>query len=412
MAANIKFVASASYVNAMPPAVNRNFNQSFSTDAQAALKIFSGLLAQGDANERSLMKTLRAHKSSVQPNDSWQGALTLLAEMDNRAGFKELSQPGLHILGEMDALVPVAVAESMRALNSLQHIEVVPQSAHAVHWSQPDKVIQLIRQFIKPAVLDKRKVAQSFSRAASTYDSVADLQRDVGTALMAKLPAGSSLEWIVDLGCGTGFFSQRLQAHFPSAKILGLDIAQGMVQFARRERGAVAQWLCGDAERLPLGDSSVDMVFSSLAIQWCDQSSVLFAELRRVLKPDGIVLFTTLGPRTLHELRSAWEDVDGYVHVNRFQSAGAVQQAICDSGLELIEWQVEGRVLRYQRLVELTRELKALGAHNINAGQSEGLTGRYKLEGLKRAYEKFRQDDYLPASYEVYYGLARAKKTH
>lgn len=409
LAANTKFVAADDYLHGMPPVVNHKFNQSFAGDAQTTLKMFNGLLAQGDANERALMKLLRAHQSGAQPNQSWNLALDLLASIDNRQAFAHLSQPGLHILGEADVLVPVAAAESLRLLNPHQRVDILPETAHAVHWSQPQKVLQLIRHFLKPTELDKRKVAKSFSRAATTYDAVAGLQRDVGNVLLQRLPSTLSPELIVDLGCGTGFFSQKLYENFYSKTILGVDIAQGMVQFARRERGDIAHWLCGDAESLPLGNANVDLIFSSLAIQWCDSLPGLFRELRRVLKPGGVLLFSTLGPHTLHELKSAWQQVDGYVHVNRFQSADAVQQALVDGGFDLIDWHSEARRLRYARLVELTRELKALGAHNVNAGQPGGLTGRHKIEALKQAYETFRQGNDLPATYEVYYGVARSR---
>src|SRR5690606_13347117 len=105
----------------------------------------------------------------------------------------------------------------------------------------------------------------------------------------------------------------------PSAEILGLDLAEGMLRFARLERPGRSHWLCGDAEALPLASASVDLVYSNLSIQWCENLPLLLAELRRVLRAGGKLVLTTMGPRTLRELKSAWQEVDGYVHVNRFQ---------------------------------------------------------------------------------------------
>lgn len=408
LATNARFVASADYPAAMPYAINRNFNQQFAVDPSRTLKVFTGLVAQGDAQERALLKSMRG--INAVPNESWSYALALLAQLDNRAAFAQLMQPGLHILAEADALVPAAAAPALRELNNQQQIEVLPQTAHALHWSQPQRVMQLINNFLLQATtpLDKRKVAQSFSRAAATYDAVARLQRDVGDHLLQQIPGNPAPQQIVDLGCGTGFFTQRLRQQYPAAEIIGFDIARGMLDFARSAHGGIATWLCGDAEYLPLVDASVELIFSSLAIQWCSNPERLFSEIRRVLKPGGLAAVATLGPGTLHELRYAWQQVDGYVHVNRFESAARIQASIEAADLALADWQVEQRELRYARLVDLTRELKALGAHNVNAGKPEGLTGRNKVAAFKEAYEQFRRDDYLPASYEIFYALVQA----
>lgn len=409
LAANGKFVVEDNYPAAMPLAVNNKFNQDFASDPERTLKLFSGLLAQGDNNERSLLKSLRTSSLDLQPNHNWREALTLLAQLDNRATFARLTQPGLHIFGAADALVPAAAVSALKALNKHQQLKILPGAAHAMHWSQPQKIAHMIRAFVQPAALDKRKVAQSFSRAAQTYDSVARLQRDIGEHLLQKLPATDSLTRVVDLGCGTGFFCDYLARAFPAAEVIGIDIAEGMLGFARQHRAPLIKWLCGDAENLPVQTASVDLIFSSLAIQWCDNLPHLFMELHRVLKPGGRLIFSTLGPHTLHELKHAWQAVDGYVHVNRFQAAEQVQVAITRAGFALDHWQIQNCVLRYDRLIDLTRELKALGAHNINRGQSIGLTGRHKIEILKNTYEKFRRENYLPATYEVFYGVAQAK---
>lgn len=418
LATNAKFVASADYPSAMPHVVNRQFNQGFAKDAQATLKRFSGLLAQGDINERALLKTLRAQQSTRAVNHNWQEALALLAQLDNRATFAQLTQPGLHLFGETDALVPVAAARAVKTLSALQQFKVLAGAAHVLHWSQPEKIAQLIGHFLQQAacasntlnlaVLDKRKVAHSFSRAAHTYDSVANLQRTVGGQLFANLPAADSVVRVLDLGCGTGFFSDALVERFPQADIVGLDIAEGMIDFARSHRADTIQWLCGDAENLPLLSASIDVIFSSLAIQWCENLPGLFRELRRVLKPGGQLLFSTLGPNTLHELKSAWQTVDGNVHVNRFQPAEEVQAQLRLAEFQIEQWRTENRVLGFARLVDLTRELKALGAHNINRGQASGLTGRRKLEALMSAYECYRNENLLPATYEIHYASARA----
>lgn len=249
---------------------------------------------------------------------------------------------------------------------------------------------------------DKRKVAQAFSRAAGSYDSVAQLQRDIADRLMAWLPnqVGGN---ILDLGCGTGYAAPHLRERYPQAPLLHLDLAPGMLRFAREQRPVTdAHYLCGDAEQLPLADASIELIWSSLAIQWCEQPERLLAELTRVLKPGGRCLLATLGPDTLHELKRAWAAVDDDIHVNSFMPLA--QLLAHNNALEQVRCETEHRVLRYSRLQALMHELKALGAHNVNHRREQGLSSRQRLVKLIEAYEQQRQlDGSLPATYEVYY---------
>ena len=256
-----------------------------------------------------------------------------------------------------------------------------------------------------PLAVNKQDVARSFSQAAATYDQVADLQRRVAETLLAKIP-DKPFSQIADLGCGTGLFTAHLAKRFEDSSVFGLDIAEGMLDFARNKFvSPQLEWCCADAEHLPLQDECLDLVFSSLAVQWCSDFQQVCSELKRVLKPGGSCVLATLGPDTLHELRSAWQQVDGYVHVNRFLDKQKVMQAAQQTGLQC-QLGCENIVMTYAQMRELTSELKALGAHNVNSGRPKGLTGRQRVEKLKAGYETFRNSDgLLPATYEVYYLL-------
>lgn len=409
LATNAKFVASRDYEFAMPLAVNRQFNKSFASDPQTALKLFSGLLAQGDTNERALLKQVRALAKPDEINANWLQALELLARLDNREAFAQLTQPGLHLLAKQDALVPVAVAKELVQLNAQQSVHVFSGAAHALHWSQPEAVMQIIQDFIRPVVLDKKQVAYSFSRAATTYDSVANLQRKVGKVLLQKLEPNSEAQVVLDLGCGTGYFTPQLQTKFPQALIVGVDIAEGMLQFAHSnsyKNGAFESnpiFACGDAEALPFANQSVDIIYSNFALQWCANLPHLFAELQRVLKPGGQAIFTTLGPETLHELRSAWGQVDALVHVNEFHEREQLLKHLQANALQVVEFEHAPEVMQFELLSNLTRSLKALGAQNMNRGRAVGLTGRKKIQAFKHAYENFRSNNLLPTTYDVFY---------
>ncbi|SEM78454.1 malonyl-CoA O-methyltransferase [Pseudomonas sp. ok272] len=251
---------------------------------------------------------------------------------------------------------------------------------------------------------DKRQVAASFSRAAASYDSVAELQRAVGAELMARLPTGHAPDRWLDVGCGTGHFSRALAQRFQRSEGLALDIAEGMLNHARPLGGA-HHFMAGDAESLPLRDASCDLVFSSLAVQWCVDFAAVLSEAYRVLKPGGVLAFASLCAGTLYELRDSWREVDGMVHVNRFRGFSTYQQLCADSGLKVLSLQRCPHVLHYPDVRGLTHELKALGAHNLNPGRPGGLTGRARILALIDAYEQFRQAQGLPATYQVVYAV-------
>lgn len=258
---------------------------------------------------------------------------------------------------------------------------------------------------LSPALPDKRQVAASFSRAAASYDGVADLQRRVGESLLSQLPALQPARWL-DLGCGTGYFSRALQARFPQGEGLALDIAEGMLRYARPLGGA-GQFVAGDAECLPLRDGCLDLIFSSLALQWCEDFAGVLGEARRVLRPGGVLAFSSLCAGTLAELRDSWQQVDGFAHVNRFRREADYRALCAASGLELLGLQVRPQVLYFTDLRQLTHELKALGAHNLNPGRPGGLTGPARIRALVDAYERCRQPQGLPATYQVIHAVLR-----
>lgn len=253
-------------------------------------------------------------------------------------------------------------------------------------------------QFLKP------QIAESFSRAAVSYDSVAQLQRRIGHQLLNQMTSISA-DVVMDLGCGTGYFAPLLTELLRPQQLICLDLAQGMLEYARQTRVTPnTLWLCGDAENLPLADNSVELIFSSLAIQWCEDLPALFSEVARVLKPGGRFLFSTLGPDTLFELREAWSEVDQYQHVNRFISFTDLQRS-AEPYLQQLSLKEMQELLLYDELRGLTSELKGIGAHNISAGRQSGLTGKARIMAFNQAYEQFRRaDGQLPATYQVFYG--------
>lgn len=257
--------------------------------------------------------------------------------------------------------------------------------------------------------LDKRRVRESFSRAADTYDDAAVLQREIGARMLERLEyIKHQPKRILDLGAGTGHEARKLAEYYRGARVIAMDMAWPML---RRARWGRLPWrrprpLCGDMEAIPLADESVDMVFSNLALQWCLDPSRAFGEMRRVLRPGGFILFSSFGPDTLKELRASWGEVDGLTHVNRFQDMHDVGDAMMHAGLAEPVMDSERLTLTYSKAIDLMRDLKHIGAHNANAGRARGLTGKGRLSALIKAYENYRVDGRLPATYEVIYGHA------
>lgn len=256
---------------------------------------------------------------------------------------------------------------------------------------------------------DKAMARRSFERAAASYDDAAALQKEVAERLLERLDlVRIQPRRVLDLGCGTGQCIPGLMSRYRSADVVALDIALPMLSRARR-RG---RWLrrphsvCADAEHLPFADACFDLVFSNLMLQWCVDLDAVFSELQRVLRPGGLLLFTSFGPDTLRELRDSWSVVDGYTHVNAFQDMHDVGDALLRTRFADPVMDVEHFTVTYADLWRLMRELKQQGAHNVTAGRSRGLTGKTQMQRLVQVYEAHRRDGVLPATYEVVNGHA------
>jgi malonyl-CoA O-methyltransferase len=260
-----------------------------------------------------------------------------------------------------------------------------------------------------PFDIDLARVRRSFGRAAHDYDAAALLQAQVRNELLERLDIVRLEPAVVlDMGAGTGHASIALKRRYRTSQVIALDLAEGMLREAGRRQTLLRRFrrVCGHAAALPLRDASVDLVFSNLMLQWCGDPDAVFRECRRVLRPGGLLTFTTFGPDTLVELRRAWADADGHTHVNRFIDMHDLGDALVRAGLAEPVMDVERCTLTYAGVRDLMRDLKAIGAHNANAGRPRGLTGKGALARMTAAYETNRRDGRLPATYEVVYGHA------
>ncbi|MCB1921054.1 MAG: malonyl-ACP O-methyltransferase BioC [Candidatus Competibacteraceae bacterium] len=262
-----------------------------------------------------------------------------------------------------------------------------------------------------PFAPDRNQLRRAFERAAADYDEAAFLHREVGGRLLERLDLIKlQPQLILDVGCGTGVITLALMKKYRKARVIGLERAPAMLAKAckRKPWFRTLYGLTGEPEALPLADASCDLIFSNLALPWVTELDQALAEFRRVLKPGGALLFSTLGPDTLVELRRSWAAVnDGYNHVNAFFDMHDIGDALLRARLAEPVMDVERLTLTYSEMDGLARDLKALGARNVTRGRPTGLMSRKRWQVVREAYEQHRRPDgLLPVSCEVVYGHA------
>ena len=264
----------------------------------------------------------------------------------------------------------------------------------------------------KNTVSEKQRIQRHFDAKAKRYESSAVLQRSVCEELLRRLDLTNLNPAVVlDVGCGTGWGTQGLLKKYKKAKVLSLDLSPEMLRQTKAKGGWLRkpELICADAEEIPLQDESVDLVFSSLMLQWCDYKKV-FAEFKRVLKPDGLLMFATFGPDTLIELKRSWAKVDDYTHVNEFTDMHDLGDELIQVGLAEPVMDMDMITLTYKDVMSVMVDLKEIGANTTLKSQAklteQGLVTPGKLKRVIESYESYRANNLVPASYEVLYGHA------
>jgi malonyl-CoA O-methyltransferase len=262
-----------------------------------------------------------------------------------------------------------------------------------------------------PPAIDPTVVARSFGAASRSYDAAAWLQTAVRNELLSRLDLlRAPPRAVLDLGAGTGLAAIEIKRRFRRATVTAADIAAPMLQVARSRSRFWRPIRCieADARALPFEDASFDLVFTSLMLQWLQPPDVALREIRRVLRPGGLLLASSFGPATLAELRSAWAAADAGIHVNEFVDMHDLGSALGRVGFEEPVLDVDRHLRHYPDARTLMQELKALGARNLNAQRARGLTGRKAYGRMLSAYDSLRQPAGLPATWQVVYAVAWA----
>ncbi len=251
------------------------------------------------------------------------------------------------------------------------------------------------------SVMTHGAVARHFGRAAGTYDAYARVQAEVAARLASRLPTDLPVPFALDLGCGTASMAQTLRAHLPHVGWLGMDIAEGMLRQARQVPTSGYRLVAGDASRLPLGNQSMGLVFSSFALQWCDDPGIAVAELGRVLCEEGWLLLAVPVAGTLYELEESWRQVDAGAHVNRLVSAARWEETLTAAGFVSRHCEAATFVEYYPSVTAIHRMLKATGAHHVTRRTPVGLTTPARLRALEAAYARLASHQGLPVTWQV-----------
>ena len=285
--------------------------------------------------------------------------------------------------------------------------------------------------------VNRQHIKTHFSHAAPSYEEAAILQKTVAERVDERLELTTiEVQTVLDVGSGTGLLTEKVIARYPSAQCFALDLSESMLlqSLPRLQKPrfpvlgsaingflknctftkgfatkSAATRINADVYQLPLADNSVDLIVSNLMLQWCDDLDAVFAEFRRVLRPEGLLMFTTFGPDTLKELRKAWQAADAdYEHVNHFIDMHDIGDALIRAGFGQPVMDMELFTLTYDKPMGVLKDLKAIGATNANQNRSQGLMGKTKFHAMLEAYDGLRKDGKIPATYEVVHGHAWA----
>jgi malonyl-CoA O-methyltransferase len=230
--------------------------------------------------------------------------------------------------------------------------------------------------------LRPRDIRRHFDQAADRFHEADFVHGVTREGLLDRLrPMTIDAATVIDLGSATGTAIPALQKRFRGARVIAVDFSAEMLRVVRRKRTLLSRRYAvqADARSLPFADTSIDVIFSNLMLPWIDDLDAVFPEIARVLRKDGLFVFSALGPDSLLEVRQAWQTVDAAEHVNRFPDMHDVGDALVRAGLRDPVLDIDRLSVSYRDAGVLLRDLTAAGARNSLRNRQRGLMGRRRF---------------------------------
>jgi malonyl-CoA O-methyltransferase len=259
-----------------------------------------------------------------------------------------------------------------------------------------------------PYNLPLSDIIHARQRAAKTYEQAAVLAHEVGKRLFERLEyIRLQPQVVLELGCATGILTRQLIQRYPQAQTVGIDLVLDLLKLTQKNTTHQADLLAATLDKLPLASQCVDLVVANLCLAWYLDINAVFQELKRVLKPGGLLMFTTLGPDTLKELRQSWAAVDDYPHVHAFYDMHDIGDALLHLQYADPVLDVERLTVTYASIEQFLQELKSSGAVNIAQGRRQTLMSMPTWQKFIAAYQRHQDGTgRIPASFEIIYGHA------
>lgn len=257
----------------------------------------------------------------------------------------------------------------------------------------------------------KNSIRKAFNKAASSYNTNAVLQHEVGERLIDRLDFFTlKPKKILDLGMGTGFITSQIAQKYPEAEVFGIDFAENMLKEAQKNILANnINLICADLAHLPIEENSVDLIFSNFTFQWSDNLTDLFKQCYKLLKTNGLIFFSIPGPDTLCELKSVLHTVDrDYNHINNFMDMHDIGDILVQTKFAHPVMDSDYFTLTYSNIKNIFKDLKNIGANTIiGSNPRKTLFGKNRFNKISEEYNKYLQEDNkYPLTYEVIYGHA------
>ena len=268
--------------------------------------------------------------------------------------------------------------------------------------------------------IDRLAVRRQFARRAGRLAQANFLLREAESQMLSRLdlikmtPAS-----IVEIGSGLGDGLLALRKRYPEASLLGVDVAEPLVRHARqrlsppadgflarlldstvRRRQPLASLAVADGAQMPLRDYSAELIWSNLCLHWFDDPVSTVAEWHRIIRPDGLLMFSMFGVDTLKELRA------GGAELMQFHDMHDLGDALVAAGFADPVMDMSIIKVAFSSADKAIEDLRSMGG-NALLSRRKGLAGREQLRRWRLELSQLRdKDGAIPVTFEIIYGHA------